>query len=200
MAVTEKLDLKPVEEVLAPLDLWNAQCHAASCAIVNAEVIPGARVARGFCTGVVSQHSWVILGGDCYDLNATIIDPTLWSYDDSVKGIWVGSMADGRHTPHGSGSIWDWGQPQSGGEEPIELKPREPWSKDAELFLELLGPLDRTGWARLANAPVEAWPAAEILPAINDCVGPYVPIDIIGMLTDRNPCGLYLPGDEEEEG
>jgi hypothetical protein len=100
------------------------------------------------------------------------------------------------YLPHGSGDIWQWGRPPFPTDEPVELEPHEPFSAEALRFLNVLGPLDRKGWATLANAPVGGWPAAEILPAIDDCIGPYVPIDIIGMLTDRNPGGLYLPGDE----
>jgi hypothetical protein len=194
----EKRILTKVRKALdAPIKDYAHQCHVASLRIVDG-VDFDCRVARGFCEGVGSQHSWVVLGLDCYDRKAAIIDPTLWSYDSTVKGIWTGTMEDGRHTPHGTGSIWTWGRPVSGGGEPIELEPTQPFSDDALLFLEMLGPLDRTGWARLANAPVEEWPAAEILPAINNTVGPLVPIDIIGMLTDHNPGGLYLPGPEKE--
>jgi hypothetical protein len=188
-----------VMDELEPLSQWARRCHGASIAIVNAEIFPVARVARGFTEGVTGQHSWVVLGDDCYDPKLTIVDPTLWSYDDAVQGIWVGRrMGKSSHVPHGAGSIWEWGRPVSGGEEIMKLEPREPFSEQALRFLELLGPLDRQGWARLANAPVEGWPAAEIMPAINDTIGPLVPIDIIGMLTDRNPAGLYLPGDEKD--
>lgn len=186
---------------LAPLEGWKRNCHAASLHLVKSGVFEPARVARGVCLGVTSQHSWVVLaeqGIDCWDQSATIIDPTLWSYDDGVEGIWVGTLEECRHRPHGSGRIFEWGKPVSGGDKPIELEPVEPFSDRAELFLKLLGPLDRTGWARLAGAPVEDWPAEEILPAINQTVGPLVPIDIIGMLTDYNPGGLYLAGDERE--
>lgn len=186
-------------KVLEPLDHWAARCHGASYAIVEAELWT-CRVARGMCKGVSSQHSWVVLGTNCYDRKAGIIDPTLWSYDDDVKGIWSGSMEDGLHTPHGTGSIWEWGRPVSGGDKPMELDPGEtPFSVEALAFLDALGPLDRMGWARLANAPVEEWPAAEIMPAINRSIGPLVPIDIIGMLTNENPSGLYLPKGHEDE-
>jgi hypothetical protein len=42
---------------------------------------------------------------------------------------------------------------------------------------------------------VEGWPAAEIIDAIYNTpeLTTWVPIDIVGMLTDRNPKGLYLP-------
>lgn len=186
-------------KVLEPLANWFHHCHGASKAIVEADLWT-CRVARGFCEGVTSQHSWVVLGKDCYDPSAGIIDPTLWSYCDDIEGVWTGTMKDGLHTPHGAGSIWKWGQPVAGDEDPIELDPGEtPFSQAALDFLELLGPLDRMGWGRLANAPVEGWPAAEIMPAINRSVGPLVPIDIIGMLTNENPGNLYLPNGREDE-
>lgn len=177
-----------------PLAGVSKQCHAASLALVKAGVAK--RVARGTCLGVGGQHSWAVVGNDCYDDDAVIIDPTLWSYDPGVKGIWIGTMGgELRHKPHGYGNIWSWGQPKAGDGEPIVLTPKARLSKEAKHFIELLGPLDRHGWQVLAtHAPVQGWPAGEILAAIEDteplkCV---VPIDRIGMLTDRNPGGLYL--------
>ena len=183
------------EEVLAPLDDWAAQCHAASLKLVKHGDLGACRVARGACRGVGGQHSWVVLGDDCYDERATIIDPTLWSYDDTVSGIWVGTYRDGRHTPHGKGSIWQWGRPDKPTGPIVTLTPRQSFSPTAQDFLELLGPLDFKGWAMLAHAPVEHWPAGEIIAAINSTEGlsALVPIDILGMTTDLNPKGLYLP-------
>jgi hypothetical protein len=189
------VDLAAVEKVLAPLDRWALQCHAASLLVVKSGVVGQARVARGSCTGVGGQHSWVVLGGDCYDDNAVIVDPTLWSYDDSVTGVWVGTYRDGKHTPHGKGNIFQWGRPNPAapGEE-MELTPARPWSRQAQAFLDLLGPLDKRGWIMLAHAPVEGWPAGEILAAIANTPGLEggVPIDLLGMVTDLNPQGLYL--------
>lgn len=183
------------EGVLAPLDEWALQCHAASLKLVQHGDLGACRVARGGCTGVGGQHSWVVLGDDCYDDRAVIIDPTLWSYDITVQGVWVGTYRDGRHRPHGKGSIWNWGRPSYPTGEVIELTPREPLSANAEIFLELLGPLDYEGWCQLAHAPVGMWPAGEILAAIDDteALTGRVPIDILGMITSRNPKGLYLP-------
>lgn len=191
--------MKQVEAHLAPLDQWAARCHGASIELVNSGLLGTSRVARGSCQGVAGQHSWVILGMDCYDDQAVIVDPTLWSYDDEVKGIWVGTYQDGLHRPHGKGSIWEWGRPNHPEGLPMRLTPREPFSGPAKAFLDILGPLDEKGWIQLAHAPVEFWPAAEIIDAIyeTDGLAGYVPIDIIGMLTNRNPKGLYLPeGDE----
>ena len=180
--------------VLAPLDQWAARCHNASLTLVKSMVFAPARVARGFCKGVPGQHSWVVLGDDCYDDDATMVDPTLWSYDKTVKGVWVGSYRDGRHRPHGKGSIWKWGRPDYPTGPIVELTPRRPFSEEAQRFLEVLGPLDRRGWGILANAPVEEWPAGEIIDAIYHTEGLQVlpPIDHVGMLTDLNPNGLYL--------
>lgn len=189
------IDVIAIENALAPLEQWARNCHAASTALINSDVrLDRARVARGSCRGVGGQHSWVVLGGDCYDDDAAIIDPTLWSYDASVEGIWTGTYRDGLHHPHGKGSIWAWGRPEEARNAPVELTPRQPWSREARDFLDLLGPLDERGWIMLAHAPVENWPSAEIIDAILESgLGAYVPIDIVGMLTDRNPGGAYLP-------
>lgn len=180
---------------LTPLEKWSQQCHAASLMVINA--LGRGRVARGTCRGVGGQHSWVVLGDDCYAPDAKILDPTLWSYDKSVTGIWTGFARDGRHRPFGSGWIWDWGRPATAKirRNVIALTPTEPLSGEAERFLKLLGPLDRTGWDVLAHAPVEGWPAGEILAAMDDteAVTALVPIDTLGMVTNRNPGGLYLP-------
>lgn len=180
-------------EVLGPLTSWAWQCHGASSALVHSGVLGRSRVARGACRGVVSQHSWVVLGDDCYDDAARIVDPTLWSYDVSVKGVWVGSYRDGRHRPFGKGSIFAWGRPNEARGEVVELTPRKSWSTQAQMFLRLLGPLDADGWRQLAHAPVEGWPAGEIIDAMCESgFEEFVPIDIVGMTTDRNPGGLYL--------
>jgi len=192
---------REVEAALAPLSRWATQCHAASLALVKSGLFEQARVARGTCDGVPGQHSWVVLGDDCYAADAQIIDPTLWSYSTDVEGVWYGSYRDGWHRPHGKGSIWQWGRPDAALGEVLALTPRRPWSRSAEGFLGILGPLDLQGWIQLAHAPVEGWPAAEIIDAICETPHPtmprqtlegYVPIDIVGMLTDRNPSGLYL--------
>lgn len=201
MSIETKQLAEIAVEALEPMEQWVARCHEASLRLVKSDAFADARVARGSCRGVGGQHSWVVLG-DPYDEDATIVDPTLWSYDDSVEGVWVGSMKDGRHVPHGKGSIWEWGRPDNAAPgEAMELTPREPWSPAAELFLQMLGPLDQKGWIMLAHAPVEGWPAGEIIDAMLESgLGAYVPIDIVGMVTDRNPSGLYLPEGHGDEG
>lgn len=146
---------------LEPLSKWHHQCHAASLALVRAGI--GTRVARGTCVGVGGQHSW------------------------------VGDMLDERHRPHGYGSIWDYGRPARSGGPVIALTPKAPLGLAAREFLAMVGPLDARGWMALAHAPVNGWPAGEIFAAMDDtdalCV--LVPIDILGMTTDRNPGGVY---------
>lgn len=177
---------------LAPLEQWRGDCHSASRHLINCGI--GTRVARGVCSGVPCQHSWVVCGMDCYDYKAIIIDPTLWCYRKDVKGVFVGRMQEYGHRPHGAGQIWSWGKPAHQGGKTVELKPKTPLSASAKMFLDMIGSLDIAGWQTLAaTAPVGGWPAAEILAAIEDTFPGLVPIDRIGMLTDRNPKGLYLP-------
>ena len=179
---------------------WAHQCHVVSLRIVKARIFPYARVARGWTDGVISQHSWVSLHHDVYNGRGILVDPTLWSYDRSVDGIWVGRPGK-RHFPHGSGNIWTYGAPASFGGEPVELTPGTPLSRPAAAFLEAVGPLDRRGWANfVSNFPMQGWPAAEIIAAVDDTpqLSAYIPVDILGMLTDRNPRGLYLADDAEE--
>ena len=190
---------KRAASILGDLSQWSKQCHMASLALIKAGV--GDRVARGTCLGVgVHQHSWAVIGMDCYDKTATIIDPVLWSYRNDVRGIWIGSLADGLHKPHGQGSIWDWGRPPNATDRAISLTPKKRLSRQAAYFLEMLGPLDWLGWATLVKAPVLGWPAGEILAAIDDTkrLSALVPIDLLGMLTDRNPKGLYIRSNGKE--
>lgn len=182
-------------KVLSPLVDWAHRCHEASLALVKAGV--GTRVARGTCRGVGGQHSWVVVGDNCYDPKAVIIDSTLWSYRDDVVGIWVGSAKKGWHQPHGAGLIWDWGKPQTNGGKVFELDPEIKLSDGAKAFLDLLGPLDMQGWcALLGHAPVGGWPSREIVAAAYRTkeLKMLIPIDRVGMLTDVNPGGLYLKG------
>lgn len=166
------------------------QCHAASLALVKAGV--GKRVLRGTCRGVGGQHSWVLMSGDVYSPDAVILDPTLWSYDPAVTGTWEGRARLRAHRPHGYGSIWQWGCPESGGGETIKL--RSVLSREAETFLAMIGPMDYQAWAMLTNAPCQGWPAGEVFAAMADDprLSALVPIDKLGMLTDRNPGKLYM--------
>lgn len=182
-----------------PLDEYAHRCHAASIQLVKSGIFGSScRVARGFCPGVPGQHSWVVVGDDCYDKTATVVDATLWSYDETVDDVWVGLASERPHQPHGTGNIFAWGKPVHRGGETIKLTAE--LSPAATKFLGMVGPLDYEGWRTLSNAPVEGWPAAEIMAAIYDdarLTDP--PIDIVGMLTDRLP-NLYLPDRKRAAG
>lgn len=176
---------------------WAQDCHAAALHLVQSGKLGECRVARGSCPGVAGQHSWVVMGTDCYAPRALVVDPTLWSYDKSVIGIWTGTANTRPHRPHGSGSIWQWGRPGNYGGDVITL-PEERLTDAARAFLNLLGPLDRKGWAELAHAPVGGWPSGEIFAAmwLHPKLGALIPIDVVGMATDLNPSGLYLASAE----
>lgn len=173
---------------------WRMDCHSVSLAIVKSDLFPVARVARGACRGVWGQHSWVVIGEDCFAPTAQLLDCTLWSYDERHPVVWQGTYDDGLHRPHGWGSIWRWGRPAPGNDEPIAL---DGLSGQAQRFLDLCGPLDRTGWAHLFSAPLMGWPAREIVTAAygDQRLRALIPIDVVGMVTDLNPSGLYLKGD-----
>jgi hypothetical protein len=184
------------------LDPFAHRCHEASLALVKSRALepilghPG-RVARGSCEGVGGQHSWVVAGPDVYNRHALIVDVTLWSYDATQDRVWVGNMAEeGIHRPHGSMSLWQWGRPTPGHGPTLDIIASH-LSATASDMLDMLGPLDAIGWARLwSSGAMQGWPAGEILEAFLDQhpdLRGMVPIDIVGMLTDRNPDGLYLP-------
>lgn len=192
---------------------WAHDCHRAAVTLVRSGKMPvGARVARGWHPCVRGQHSWVTLG-DCYDPDVTIIDPTLWSYlkaDPAGKvphppSIAIGDAANYDGKPHGHGSIWDFGRPDPVlfGTGTLISRPKAPkggWSEDAVDFMREVGPLNIFGWGFLASqCPVGGWPAAEIIGAMycDKRLAAMVPIDKVGMLTDYNPGGLYLPGPEK---
>lgn len=194
--------LKGLEEAMGgPLSGHYHDCHNGSLRVARTGLFGTARVARGGCKGVPGQHSWIVIGEppqgsarpDPYDPNAVIADPTLWSYQGAEPYVYFARNSMKTHVPHSSGSIWACGHPAScPPERAVELAWREPPSKAAEVFLGVLGPLDRSGWAELAHYPVGGWPAGEIIGAIADTLGDaVVPIDVLGMVTERNPHGLY---------
>lgn len=172
---------------------WAHQCHSVSLEIVRSGLFVSARVARGICTGVTGQHSWVVIGDDCYDRSAPILDATLWSYV-TAPILWKGSLRSGLHRPYGSGNLFQGARPAADGGKVIELTPTAKFSQRALDFIDFLGPLDARGWMMVAHLPVEGWPAREIIEAMLDTpdTRALVPIDIAGMVTDRNPDGLYL--------
>lgn len=177
-----------------PLEQWGSRCHEISLAVLRTGMFGRGRVARGTCPGVTSQHSWIVLGDDPYDPDATGVDPTLqFCRRPDVDGIAVFQGGDLGHRPHGSGSCLAGNMPSYHGGLAIELTPAQPLSPDADRFLARLLPLDYRGWAEVAHMAVQDWPAAEIITAMCDTpgLGVLVPVDIRGMLTARNPSNLY---------
>jgi hypothetical protein len=176
-----------------PTAAWGGRCHEISLAVLRTGLFGRGRMARGTCPGVISQHSWFILGDDPYDEDATGVDPVLQTCRDDVDGIAVFRGGDLGHRPHGSGSCYAGGMPYHHGGPDIELTPAKPLTVSARHFLAHLLPLDYRGWAGVAHMGVEGWPAAEIITAMCDTegLGVLIPIDIRGMLTDTNPNDLY---------
>jgi hypothetical protein len=176
------------ELIGTPFPQWAKRCHEISTGLLQTGVFGPGRIARGWCDGVPGQHSWIVIGNDCYDRKAVVVDPTLWSYKEGVTGIWIGPNRV-LHTPHRAGSCFTESMPQHHGGPDIELTPAKPFSVLAKSWLDILGPLDRLGWADVAHLPVLDWPAAEIISAMYNTpqLRAVIPIDVVGMLTDRLP-------------
>jgi hypothetical protein len=178
-------------------DDFAQQCHSVSLGLVRSGLLgeggPSLRVARGACFGVGGQHSWVVMGHP-YDDRAIIVDLTLWSYSPHQPRIWLGSIQSGLHKPKGYGMIYDGPRPQPRGGDIIEVDTAG-MSLEAQHFLKVIGPLDYRGWGALwSHSGMLGWPAQEILEAFldqNPKMEALVPIDIVGMVTDRNPQEIY---------
>lgn len=185
------------EKIGVPVERWAGQCHSINLELVRSGLLPG-RVARGTAADVPSQHSWIVLGedrgiADPYDHRAVIVDPAIWHCRNMPPQITVMRNSMLTHRPHGAGSIWDYGRPCRGDGPVIGLQGADQLGARARSFLEMLGPLDRRGWMMLAHAPVQGWPAREILTAMHATpgLGVLIPIDHLGMATDLNPGELY---------
>lgn len=197
------LTVPDIEQAIkVPQHNWAHQCHAISLAAVTSGILGASRVARGSAHGVLGQHSWAVLGDDCYDEKAVIVDLTLWSYVPEAPVVYVSEAPHAyRHTPHGAGSILFWDGLPDGSGAHLPLTPETPLSDEAKEFLDGLGAMDVRRWMTLASlAPVGDWPAAEIITAMHQTsgLGGLVPVDRLGMLTDLNPGGLYLASKSEE--
>jgi hypothetical protein len=195
-----------------PYEDWAGNCHGISYKVLASGAFGPGRIARGRAAGVMSQHSWIVLGNDVYDSRAVIVDPTIrpWlaragaggGIEDGARkvltGILVDEAANLSHRPHGSGQIWNAARPACGNGGIVELTLRKPLSEEAQEFLEMLGPMDIQGWMMLANGPMGGWPAGEIIAAMDDTkeLRALIPVDILGHVTDRNPGKLYLAEEE----
>lgn len=175
-----------------PYSLWGGNCHSVSLKVLRTGIFGDGRIARGTHPQVGGQHSWIVLGEDVYDPDSIVVDPTLAHNDPSVTGIWAGRNLLG-HRPFGLGSIWSAGRPPPPTGGIITLDSGVVLSAEARAFLAAIGPMDHYGWHVLAHSPVQGWPAGEILAAMDDTRGlaALVPVDALGMLTDRNPGRLY---------
>lgn len=196
------------ELIKVPYETWSGKCHEVSFKLLSTGRFGPGRIARGWNPHITGQHSWIVLHHNVYAPSAIIVDPTLVPYmrregepTEGVEDIMVEEARRLSHRPHGAGSIWAAERPVCHGGEIIELTPSAELSGDAKLFLseEFLGPLDRRGWGQLVHGPMEMWPAAEIIAAIDDtpALQALVPVDILGHLTDRNPGKCYLTEDLE---
>lgn len=203
MRATE-LTERIVEDAIGPIAKYALNCHVASLALVKSGLLDEARVARGSCQGVGGQHSWVVCGTDVYASGDKdghtigIVDITAWSYGVTERRVWVKANDFSTHRPHFFGSIWSYGCPEGGGGDEVTLA--VPLSDGAEKWLSTMrgmaGPLDTMFWARLlTHAPEGGWPSAEITKAayLTPGLRALIPIDRVGMQTDLNPEGLYLP-------
>jgi hypothetical protein len=195
-AKAPKLTEAEIEEELGPIEELAHLCHGASLALVRSGLLPeGSRVARGSARGVGAQHSWVLVDpqNGPYDQSIWVVDITLWSYVPDVPRLYVAKARRWPHIPHGYGSIWRGAyRPPDPVEDVIYLDV----PPSARKFLEVACPdgLDRRGWQALFNSPMQGWPSAEVVEAARQhpVLRNLVPIDIVGMLTDENPGGLYF--------
>jgi hypothetical protein len=180
-----------------PVCEWAGSCHEISLAVLRTGVLGRGRIARGWVPGVPHQHSWAVLGDDVYDPKATVVDPTirpLLAGDNQLtRAVFLVDQAwTLSHEPHGLGRLLDFSRRHIV-QEPIALTPATALSQEAQEFLGRLGPLDMRAWAGLAHGPMLNWPSREIIAAMMDteALRALIPVDIRGMLTDRNPNGLY---------
>lgn len=183
---------------------WHNNCHAVSLAFLRKGLVEG-RVARGSAEGV-GVHSWIVLAQEpgvkpnCYLDTAQILDPTIHCWHPGMEPLWQGIMADGMHHLPGRDSIWNHGCPLPGDGPPLELVvPDGPDPMGRRAFLKLLettggGPVTMETFRALYHGPLQGWPAGALLDLLLDQhpdFETWVPIDVVGMLTERNPDGLY---------
>lgn len=177
-----------------PLGHWHFNSHQVSLDIVRSGIFPYARVVQGTATGVHGPHHWVVLAEDVYDKYATIIDPTLWCHDPSLRGTWIGTLQNEIHHPKGEGYIWDFDYPENSSFTDTVALRKDGLSTQAKYFLSRIEPINLDGWRRLMRSPMQGWPAGEIIdqmkhsPELSDLV----PEALEGMLTNRNPNGAWL--------
>jgi hypothetical protein len=184
-----------VEEAIGPIDRWHHNCHGASLALVRSGLLPeGSRVARGGAKGVGSQHSWAVVTPKIgvYDQSNWVVDITLWSYVPEAPRLYIGKARQWPHVPKGSGHLRQAPAECTG---PV-LSTDVELSSGAKMFLDMWAPLgmDHRAWHILLTGPMQGWPSKEIVAAASHTksLAHMVPIDILGMVTDENPCNFYF--------
>jgi len=194
--IRSRLNLDVVERAVGtPRELWKNRCHEISLALLKSDAFVGidARMARGFSIQITSQHSWIVLGKDVFDRTALVVDPT-WS--STVMNAPMISYARNfrSHRPHGWGMLTEY--PESGGGPEVEIKGMTSETAEWVEFVRMTvdGPLDVRFWCRLFSGPLQGWPSRELvgLAAEMPELRFGIPVDVVGMLTDLNPNGLYL--------
>lgn len=206
---TPPFSIQEVADALKwPSELWKSQCHGVSLKAVRSGLFgepgPSCRVVRGWAPGygIDGQHSWIALGWP-FDPDTRIIDLTAhcWGKTDDIIDSTVGEEYHAArhelpgHVLHGyrPGWIWNYGRPDGGRGSLIELD-QSGLSKQARLFLDLLGPMTEQAWRALVTYPHGGWPAREVCEAIVDQISRMevmLPIDVLAHVTDRNPENLY---------
>jgi hypothetical protein len=192
--VKPKLTVAKVEEAIGSIEYFEHNCHGASLALVQSGLLPeGSRVARGFVQGVRGQHSWALVAPEMiYEPETYVVDITLWSYVPEAPRLYIAKAKHWPHRPHGFGRLEYLGPDPT---DPI-ISLGVPISEGAKMFLQMYAPagLDRRAWMTLLNGPMQGWPSKEIVDAASKTreLAAMVPLDILGMLTDVNPSGLYF--------
>lgn len=188
-----RFDEQELIDAIGGLEQFAHQCHACSLQLIRTGLLPkSARVARGWHVEIQSQHSWVAIGNP-YDPNTTIIDGTLWSYTTGDPFLHVGPSRD--YKAHGAGLIGPFRAPEPKNKV-LTPKGASKLSPAATRWLKMIAPkgMDVVGWMKLVNGPMGGWPSDEIIPVLADDnqFNGLIPIDIVGMLTDKNPGNLYF--------
>jgi hypothetical protein len=95
--------------------------------------------------------------------------------------------------------FWDH-RPTRGEGPDIPLDAYDRLGRAAQMYMDLVLPLDYKGWCNFAtHLGVLGWPAQQVVEAMyaQSNLRWALPIDLIGMVTDINPGGLYLKGEED---
>lgn len=190
-----RLGVSEVEKAIdTPRELWANRCHEVSLQLLKSHLFEDvdARMARGWGMQIRGQHSWIVLGDNVYDDETYVIDPT-WSATHSNKAMIMFVKNLTVHRPHGYGVLSTFPE-SSGGDELVPDDPSPSVKSWLDLARIVVGPLDRKFWLGLFNGPMQGWPSRELVAwgYGQEGLRALIPMDIVGMLTEENPMGLYL--------